>query len=189
MTLDALFELLKAARKLCGHAEYVVVGSVSVLGMSEVTALPADMTVSIDADCYTRLDPQRVFDLQGELGENSAWHREHGIYLDPVSPKLPTLPQDWELRLIRLVRDDVVAAFLDPNDAAISKLARGEPRDLRWVKAGILVGLVSVPVLRLRSKTTSFLDDEERDRFDAALAQLAPAAAPTAPRKRSAPRR
>ncbi|MES3002029.1 MAG: DUF6036 family nucleotidyltransferase [Pseudomonadota bacterium] len=173
MTLDALFDLLRAAQRLCGHAEYVVVGSVSVLGMSEVTALPADMTVSIDADCYTRLDPGRVFDLQGALGEGSAYHRAHGIYLDPVSPKLPTLPEGWEARLIRLERDGVVAAFLDPNDAAISKLARSEPRDLRWVRAGIQADLVSLPVLKLRSRGTSYFDDEERARVTQALQNLA----------------
>ena len=173
MTLDALFDLLRAARQLCGHAEYVVVGSVSVLGMSEVTALPADMTISIDADCYTRLDPGRVFDLQHALGEASDYHREHGIYLDPVSPKLPTLPEGWEARLIRLTRDGVVAAFLDPNDAAISKLARSEPRDLRWVRAGLQAGLVSLPVLRLRSRDTSYLDETEHARVVGALDTLA----------------
>ena len=173
MTLEALFDLLRNAKKLCGHAEYVVVGSVSVLGMSEVAALPADMTVSIDADCYTRLDPARVFDLQGKLGEGSDYHRAHGIYLDPVSPKLPTLPQDWESRLIRIERDGVIAAFLDPNDAAISKLARSEPRDLRWVRAGIQAGLVSIPALKLRSGRTSYLDDAEKARVDESLASLA----------------
>jgi hypothetical protein len=182
MTLDALFDLLHAAQRLCGHAEYVVVGSVSVLGMSEVTALPADMTVSIDADCYTRLDPGRIFELQGALGEHSAYHRAHGIYLDPVSPKLPTLPEGWESRLIRLERGGVIAAFLDPNDAAISKLARSEPRDLRWVRAGIQAGLVALPVLRLRSRSTSYLDDAEKSRVGEAIESLA--ASPRSARRR-----
>jgi hypothetical protein len=137
VNLEALFGLLRAAQALCSHKEYVIVGSVSVLGMAQVAAIPADMTLSIDADCYTLTDPPRIFDLQGALGEGSAYHRDHGIYLDPVSPKLPTLPDGWEQRLIRLQREDLVAAFLDPNDAAVSKLARGEPRDLRWVRAGV----------------------------------------------------
>ena len=92
MKLEALFDLLRAAERLCGHREYVIVGSLSVLGMAEVAAIPADMTMSIDADCYTRSDPARVFDLKAALGEGSPYHRAHGIYLDPVSPKLPTLP-------------------------------------------------------------------------------------------------
>jgi hypothetical protein len=173
VNLDALFALLGAAQALSGHREYVVVGSLSVLGMAEVAAIPADMTMSIDADCYTRADPGRIFDLQDALGEGSPYHRAHGIYLDPVSPKLPTLPEGWEQRLIRLQRGDLVAAFLDPNDAAVSKLARGEPRDLRWVRAGLKAEIVSLPAVRLRMRGTVFLDAEEQVTATHALDSLA----------------
>ena len=104
MNASALFDLLAAAKAECGHIDYVVVGSVSVLGMSEVSAIPTGMTMSIDADCYTLADPPRVFDLQAKLGEGSDYHRLHGIYLDPVSPKLPTLPEGWQQRLIRIAQ-------------------------------------------------------------------------------------
>jgi hypothetical protein len=177
MNLDALFDLLRAAQKLCGHREFVVVGSLSVLGLAEVAAIPADMTVSIDADCYTKSDPARIFDLQDALGEGSAYHREHGIYLDPVSPKLPTLPDGWEQRLIRLLQQDLVASFLEPNDAAVSKLARGEPRDIRWVRAGIKAGIVSLPVVRLRMRNTAFLDTEEEKTALRSLESLTPSKA------------
>jgi hypothetical protein len=173
MNLDALFDLLRAAQGLCGHREYVVVGSLSVLGLAEVAAVPADMTVSIDADCYTQSDPVRIFDLQAALGEGSAYHRAHGIYLDPVSPKLPTLPEGWEQRLIRLTRDRLTASFLEPNDAAVSKLARGEPRDLRWVRAGLKAGIVSLPTVRLRMRSTQFLDAQEERTALQALETLA----------------
>jgi hypothetical protein len=158
----ALFDLLAAAKAECGHTDYVVVGSVSVLGMSDVSAIPAGMTMSIDADCYTLTDPPRVFDLQAKLGEGSAYHHLHGIYLDPVSPKLPTLPEGWQQRLIRVERSGVTAHFLEPNDAAVSKLARAEPRDLRWVRAGVAAGLVSLPMVKLRMRTTDFLDAQEQ---------------------------
>ena len=173
MNASALFNLLTAAHAECGHTDYVVVGSVSVLGMSEVSAIPAGMTVSIDADCYTLADPPRVFDLQAKLGEGSPYHRLHGIYLDPVSPKLPTLPDGWQQRLIRITRKSVTAHFLEPNDAAVSKLARAEPRDMRWVRAGIAAGLVSLPILRLRTRTTDFLDEEEQTAALSALVALA----------------
>lgn len=173
MNASALFDLLAAAHAECGHTDYVVVGSVSVLGMSEVSAIPSGMTVSIDADCYTLADPPRVFDLQARLGEGSDYHRQHGIYLDPVSPKLPTLPDGWQQRLIRITRGAVTAHFLEPNDAAVSKLARAEPRDMRWVRAGIAAGLVSLPMLRLRMRTTDFLDVQEQAAALGALDALA----------------
>lgn len=162
MNADALFALLVQARKLCGHSDYVVIGSLSVLGVEDVTAIPGDMTMSIDADCYTLADPERAWDLQQALGEGSDYHKAHGIYLDPVNPKLPTLPDGWEGRLIKGTRNGVTAHFLEPHDAAVSKLARGEERDLRWVTAGAKANILSVATIKIRMKTTLFLDDEEQ---------------------------
>lgn len=183
MNVEALFALLREARRLCGHTDYVVIGSLSVLGLSEVTAIPADMTVSIDADCYTLADPGRVLDLQAALGEGSPWHVAHGIYLDPVNPHLPTLPDPWQDRLIPLTRDGVVAHFLEPHDAAVSKLARGEPRDLRWVLAGARANILALPTVALRMKGTTFLDEAEQRgalaMLDTVRAMLQPAAGVT----------
>jgi hypothetical protein len=172
MNVDTLMQLLVAAHRLCGHRDYVVVGSVSVLGMAQVEAIPLDMTLSIDADCYTLADPPRVFDLSAQLGEGSAYHQAHGVYLDPVSPLLPTLPQGWEARLIRIEHSPVTAHCLEPVDAAISKLARGEPRDMRWVRAGLRAQLVSLPLLRLRARSTTFLDAAEQTSTLQRLAEL-----------------
>ena len=83
--------------------------------------------------------------------------------------------------------------FLDPSDAAISKYARGEPRDQRWIRAGIASGLVSLPTVRSRLATTTFLDPSEsaqaRQRIDAdtawfagVVSQRVDAARPTARR-------
>lgn len=163
MNIEALFGLLGQAQKLCGHTEYVVIGSLSVLGLADVAAIPRDMTMSIDADCYTLRDPDRALDLQAALGEGSDFHKAHGIYLDPVNPQLPTLPDGWEGRLIKVQRDAVMAYFLEPHDAAVSKLARGEERDLRWVRAGARADILSLATIRHRMKTTTFLDLEEQD--------------------------
>ena len=84
MNADALFALLAEARKLCGHSEYVVIGSLSVLGMSEVAAIPGDMTMSIDADCYTPADPPRIMDLRAALGEGSPYHATARLWDDGI---------------------------------------------------------------------------------------------------------
>jgi len=178
MKVDALLDLLAAAHAACGHRDYVVIGSVSVLGMAQVQAVPVDMTISIDADCYTLTDPTRVFDLVSALGEGSTYHQAHGVYLDPVSPHLPTLPEGWMQRLIRIERSPVVAHCLEVNDAAVSKLARGEPRDLRWVHAGERAGLISLPMVRLRMRHTRFLDATEQQQAEQRLDDLASFSAP-----------
>jgi hypothetical protein len=164
MNLDALFDLFQRARKLCAHQDFVVIGSLSILGLAEHFDIPADMTLSNDVDCYTKNDPDRVFDLLAALGENSAYHHSSGYYLDAVSPNLPSLPDGWRDRLHKLERDGVRLWFLDPNDAALSKYARGELRDRRWIQAGIRSGVVSLPLVNARFGRTNFLDMDEQQR-------------------------
>ena len=162
MNLDALFGMFEEARRLSGHDDFVVIGSLSILGLAEHFDIPEGMTLSIDVDCYTKNDPERIFDVLPALGEHSAYHHRHGLYLDAVAPGLPSLPEGWQERLLKVERGAVRIWFLDPNDAALSKSARGEPRDGRWIRAGIVAGVVSLPILKSRFGTTNFLDDDER---------------------------
>jgi len=172
MDLSKLRALFGEARKLSGHGEYVVVGSLSALGVVPSGRIPARMLLSIDVDCYTRNDPGRIFDLQRELGQGSAFEAAHGYFLDPISPSLPTLPQGWEFRLVRVpLEDGLTVFFLDPNDAAVSKYARGEPRDREWLQAGLAAGLLSAPVIESRLRDTEFLDAAERRRALDAFAE------------------
>lgn len=163
MNLDALFRLFDEARRISGHQDFVVLGSLSVLGLEHGFTIPEAMTMSVDVDAYTRADPGRILDLNAALGENSPFHAQHGYYLDPVSPELPSFPEGWQDRLMKVERDGVRAWFLDPNDAALSKYARGEARDLRWIRAGILSGVVSTAIVKSRFPVTNFLDAAEAD--------------------------
>lgn len=170
MDLNALHRLFAEARKLTNHDEFVVVGSNSVLGVPRDGALPARMTMSIDVDAYTRGDPGRIFAVEKQLGQGSRFEAEHGYFLDPVSPTLPTLPAGWEGRLFKHSFDDgLVLHFLDPNDAAVSKYARCEPRDRDWLRAGLSSGVLSAAIIEYRMRETVFADDEERARAVAAF--------------------
>lgn len=172
MDLSDLQELFEQAAKLTGHTEFVVIGSLSILGVVERGHVPERMLMSIDVDCFARHDPERIFELKEALGEGSAFDAEHGFYLDPVSPHVATLPQNWQYRLLRVpLGDRVVAFFLDPNDAAVSKYARCEPRDREWIQAGLEAGLLSAPIIESRFRETAFLDASERDRAWSALSE------------------
>ena len=175
MDLNKLEFLFGEAKKLSGDDEFVVIGSLCALGVLPSGRVPARMLMSIDVDCYTRRDPGRVFELKRALGEGSVFEAAHGYFLDPVSPNLPTLPAQWEFRLIKVaLKNGVSVYFLDPNDAAISKYARGEPRDREWIQAGLAAGLLSAPVIESRLRDTVFVDDEERDRAQRAFAEDRP---------------
>jgi hypothetical protein len=173
MELSHLQTLFAEARRLSRHSEFVVVGSLCILGVGGKSGdIPARMLMSIDVDCYTKTDPGRVFELKHALGEGSRFEEEHGYYLDPISPDLPTLPDQWEHRLIRIdLADGIVVHFLDPNDAAVSKYARCDIRDREWIRAGLAVGLVSAPIIESRFRQTRFLDEAERSRAHRALEQ------------------
>jgi hypothetical protein len=173
MRLASLLSLLAQAKASSGHSEFVVIGSLSILGMEPAAEIPPGMSMSIDVDAYTRADPGRIFDLLAELGEDSPFHRAHGIYLDGVTPSLPTLPDGWEARMLKIEQDGLVVWFLEPHDAAVSKLARGQPNDLRWVQEGTRSGLVSAPLVRARFASTRFLDSEEAQRARLGLEQAA----------------
>lgn len=172
MDVEDLRKLFERAKDLTNHSEFVVVGSNSVLGVPRDRELPARMTMSIDVDAYTKSDPGRIFDLKQELGQGSQFEFENGYYLDPVAPTLPTLPAGWESRLFKVnFHNGLVVYFLDPNDAAVSKYARCEPRDREWIQAGLAAGILSPAIIEYRMRETDFVDDEERARAVAAFAE------------------
>ena len=164
MKRDNLFKLFHEAHRMTGHKDYVVIGSLSILGIQDEDGLPAEMSMSNDIDSYTKADPGRIHDVNAALGEGSEFHKNNGYYLDPVSPNLPTLPDGWQNRLTSLTRGNVTVWFLDPDDAAMSKYARSQPNDLRWIRAGILYGFVSLPKIKHRLASTTFLDGDEESR-------------------------
>lgn len=169
MKREHLFRLFSEAHRITGYEDYVVVGSLSILGTEDEDGLPAEMSMSNDIDAYTKADPGRIHDANTALGEGSEFHSANGYYLDPVSPHLPTLPNGWQTRMTSLHRGPVTLWFLDPDDAAMSKYARSQPNDLRWIRAGILCGLVSLPRIRQRIASTTFLDAEEESRVRSQL--------------------
>ena len=182
MELTDLQELFAQARKLTGQGEFVVVGSLSILGIVKGSDVPPRMLMSIDVDCFTRQGPEQIDAMQGALGAGSGFEASHGFYLDPISPKVPTLPRQWEHRLVRVAMEQgIVVFFLDPNDAAASKYARCEPRDREWIQAGLQAGLLSAPIIESRFRETDFFDAAERDKAYKALSEdRARLAAPTA---------
>jgi hypothetical protein len=168
MRREDLGRLFSRARDLCGETDYVVMGSLAVLGCAG--EVPPRMAASIDVNAFSRSDPARIFDLVPALGQGSPFEREHGYYLDPISPGVATLPAGWEGRLTRIQLDPSVAAwFLEPNDAAVSKYARMEPRDREWIRPGLRAGVLSLATLDGRFADTVFLDADESARARRAL--------------------
>ena len=161
MRLEDLEELLVAASQSSNHRRFVVAGSLSILGA--VVTPPTDMAMSRDLDFYPQLDPGRGFlEIASDLGEGSPFHQQNGFYADPISPKLLALPAGWEGRLApHSMRHGVVAFFMEPNDVAIGKLARGADHDIRWIRAGLACGALNAQVIADRLGSVDALSVEE----------------------------
>lgn len=171
MNLDDIDLLFSRIRDASGMHEFVVIGSLSALGLSQ-QGLPARMTWSMEVDAYPEGDPARAGELSAQFGENSAFHRDHGYYFDAVSPHLPTLPDGWRQRMIaQVLPSGVRVKYLEPNDCAISKYARSEPKDREWIRAGIEAGILSMPTIEYRLRETRFLDTAESEKAKAAIAE------------------
>ena len=176
MTLMDIETLLVEAARLSNHRNFVIAGSLSVLGA--VMRPPPDMLMSRDVDIYTKLDPGRVFveiaDRTTGIAEGSKFHIKYGYYADPISPKILSLPDGWESRLIPLtLAQGVVANFIEPNDVAIAKLARSEENDIRWVTAGVKAGIIQIDVLEARLKTTNNVLKGELRKIRASIRRIA----------------
>jgi hypothetical protein len=176
MNRDNIRVVLEEARKLTNHLEYVVMGSLSILGTLEHP--PAAMTMSNDVDFYPRNDPDRASEIAKALGQGSPFEIEHGYYADALRPSIAALPEGWKDRLIRHEFETrVIAFYLDPDDAAVAKLARSEARDRRWAREGLAAGILNAETIRKRMVTAPFLDQAEHDRAHEALTAAIKAAA------------
>ncbi len=160
--------LLQRAQAVIHHTDYVIIGSLSILGATDTP--PLAMLGSIDVDLYPADDPRRADEVGRALGLGSPFEIEFGYYADPVSPSLATLPDGWQARLIQVPLDGGVTAwFLDPNDAAISKYARCEDRDRRWLRAGLQAKILSLAVIEYRLRNETVMRDGELERARAAM--------------------
>lgn len=163
MDREKISVVLAEAKRLTHHTDYVIMGSLSILG--SVAVPPPRMATSIDVDCYPLHDPGRADEISRAIGQGSDFEKEHGFYADALRPTIAALPEGWESRLVRLdFPDDIRAHFLEPNDAAVAKLARCEERDKRWVREGLLAGILDENVIETRIRTAPFLDQAEQDR-------------------------
>lgn len=128
------------------------------------------MTVSNEVDSYPEIHPDLAADLAKEWGQGTEYERRNGYYFDPISPKLPTMPSDWESRLlVRKTASGITMKFADPNDVAISKYTRGEEKDREWIRAGLSASILSLVTIDYRLRDTLFLDQAEHERVNAAI--------------------
>lgn len=158
MNREQLEHLVRAASRIVGDADIIVLGSQAVLGTRDADGLPAEATMSIEADLAFLDDPdEEKSDLvDGGIGELSTFHETFGYYAQGVSLTTAVLPRGWEDRLVDFGAAGVgagAARCLEIHDLVVAKLVAGREKDLTFATALIAAGMVEPSVLAERAVT------------------------------------
>ena len=136
MTRSDLEHLIRAAGKIAGERELVIIGSQAVLGQfPEATGI---LSRSMEADLYPLSRPELADSIDGAIGEGSTFHQTHGYYAQGVGPDTATLPRNWQKRLVRIENSNtggIAGLCLEVHDLAISKYVAGREKDREFTRA------------------------------------------------------
>lgn len=138
MNRQQLAHILRAASRVVGDPDVLVLGSQSILGSYDEDELPPASTMSMEADIAFLDDPDRgKADLvEGAIGELSTFHSENGYYAEGVDVSTAILPIGWRDRVTTWSVSSSAPAtpwFLEKHDLAVAKLMAGRPKDLEFV--------------------------------------------------------
>jgi hypothetical protein len=127
--------VLRAAGRITGEKEFVIVGSQSLHG--QYPDLADAIVRSIEVDLIATRNVERTEWLNA-IGVDSRFHEQFGYYADPVDESTATLPRGWRKRLVALPPGDtggVRGLCLDPHDLAISKYVARREKDIEFTRA------------------------------------------------------
>lgn len=153
MRREQLQELLREAGRVARRDELVVIGSQAVHAVAG--AAPAEVVVSREVDLLLEDGDAAANALEQQLGMQSRFYAERGVYVDVVPPGIPVLPEGWRERLLPLDAEPVVARCLEVHDLAVAKLAAGRLKDYELVAALAQQGIIDAARLRLRIDTVA----------------------------------
>ena len=163
MKRSELEHLIRAAGRIAGAREIVVIGSQAVLG--QFPEAPPALRRSMEADLYPKGAPELADKVDGAIGEGSRFHEQYGYYAQGVAPDTATLPRGWQRRLVRVENsntDGYAGLCLEVHDLAISKYVAGREKDLEFTRELARHGMTDKKTLLKRLAAT---------RLDAALAR------------------
>lgn len=142
MKKQQLDHVLRAAGRITGEKQFLIIGSQSLHG--KYPDLPDDILRSAEVDLVARDNVDRT-EWLNVIGQDSPFHETFGYYADPVDETSATLPRGWKGRLVNLPAGDtagVKGLCLDPHDLAIAKYVAGREKDRIFTRELALRGIV-----------------------------------------------
>jgi len=155
MKRNQLEHVLRAASRITGESDLLVVGSAAILGSYHEEELPDEATRSDEADIAVFDDPtgDRSHDLEGSLGAGSPFHEEFGYFVDGVDVSTAIVPAGWRDRLVLYQTPGSEPGrgwCLERHDLAVSKLVAGRAKDFEFVDALAKADLLDLGTVRER---------------------------------------
>jgi hypothetical protein len=135
--------VLRAAGRITGEKQFIIIGSQSLHG--KYPDLADDIVLSVEVDLIAKRDASRT-EWLNVIGQDSRFHDQFGYYADPVDETTATLAKGWKARLINLPVGDtggVTGLCLDPHDLAIAKYAAAREKDAVFTRELASRGIVS----------------------------------------------
>jgi len=162
--------VLRAAGRITGEKQFIIIGSQSLHGKHP--DLADDIVRSAEVDLIAKRDASRT-EWLNVIGQDSKFHEEFGYYADPVDETTAILPKGWRSRLVNLTpgdTDSVAGLCLDPHDLAIAKYAARRKKDSVFTRELARRGIVSNDrLLALLDQTA--VPDEIRERIRMHIAE------------------
>ena len=159
-----LDHVLRAAGRITGEKQFIIIGSQSLHG--KYPDLADDIVKSAEVDLLAAKRPGRTEWLNA-IGVYSRFHETFGYYADPVDEKTATLPRGWKGRLVNLPPGDtegVKGLCLEPHDLAIAKYVASREKDLVFTRELVGRGILSEErLLSLLDQTP--VDEQVRNRI------------------------
>ena len=170
MNKQQLDHILRAAGRVTGEKQFIIIGSQSLHG--KFPDLPDDIVRSAEVDLIASRASDRTEWLNA-IGVDSPFHVSFGYYADPVDEKTATFPKGWKARLVNLPEGDtegVRGLCLDPHDLAIAKYVARRDKDKEFTRELARRGIVGQDrLLELLALTSISVEARDRIRKFVAL--------------------
>lgn len=169
MTREQFDHLVRAAARICGAQEVVIIGTAALHGIAGASV--ADELRSVEqVDLFVPGHPESSRAIEAALGQDSMYHEQHRVHARAVGPLTPVAPAGWRDRLVALdLGDGVVARCMEVHDLLPAKLVAGRGKDLDVTHELLERAVVDHATLLERIELLD-LPDHDRERLRRAVA-------------------
>ena len=169
LSLINLKNAITVCSRATGDQEFIVVGSISILG-----AFPdahSTLRQSVDIDLFPRYEEsgEKNSSIYRLFGPGSEFEADNGFYIEGVGRwTMMTALDGWEERMIPIETEEGALGWcIAPIDLAFVKIEAGREKDIKYVGELFRSGIIQIDEMResIRSLSSSMerIDELEKN--------------------------